>query len=364
MITKYDEFLCHQVVSTFDSVGTSAREWTERIWVSAHDTTGQCHFVAGFGIYPNRNVIDAYVCFAVDGKVQHNVRASRELHPKTDEVSVGPFSYDIIEPLKKLRLTLEDNEHDLSYEIDFEATMQAHEEDTQFSMSKGRTVENVKRYVQVGRANGWIKCEGKTFQVNRENWRAERDHSWGVRHGGFVAENNVQPKDIPVGYVYNFVLTQFDNWGVAYHVRENENGEASHFCGAEYYPTDSGKEALKVTNVDHNFTFRSDMRQVNGGEATIHTEDGSSKTLSFKPLSVNYIVAGGYFGYKGFIHADWLGEFFMDSVKIDLTDPQAVQEVSFLDDVMCEIRCGDEVGYGIVEMVVVGKYPKYGYQGY
>ncbi len=27
-------------------------------------------------------------------------------------------------------------------------------------------------------------------------------------------------------------------------------------------------------------------------------------------------------------------------------------------------RCGDEVGYGTTELMVVGKYPRYGYQGY
>lgn len=364
MISKYDEFLCHQVVSTFDSVVTSAREWTERVWVSVHDTSGQCHFVAGFGIYPNRNVMDAYALFAVEGKTQYNVRASRALHPKTDELKVGPFSYEIIEPLKKLRLKMEENEHGLSYEIDFDASMQVHEEDTQYSKSKGRTIEEIKRYVQVGRPSGWIKVEGKTYQIDKDSWRAERDHSWGVRHGGGVGEIGVQPRDIPDGYLYNFVMAQFDDWGVAYHSRENAEGEPSHFCGGVYYPAESGKDVVVVTDVDHRFTFREDMRQVNGGEVTINAEDGSSIMLSFKPLSVNYIVAGGYFGYKDFVHGEWKGEYFIDSVKIDLTDPEAVKEVAFLEDVMCEIRCGDEVGYGIVEMVIVGKYPKYGYEGF
>jgi hypothetical protein len=361
MITKYDEFLCHQVVSTFDSVGTSAREWTERVWVSVHDTTGQCHFAAGFGVYPNRNIIDTFACFAVEGRTQYNVRASRELHPRTDDVAVGPFSYEVIEPLKKLRLTLEENEHGLSYEIDFEASMQAHEEDAQYSMARGRTIENVKRYVQVGRPSGWIKADGETYQIDRNSWRAERDHSWGVRQGGGVAETGVQPREIPDGYVYNFILTQFDDWGAAYHIRENGDGKASHFCGGVSYPVASDKEVLDVTGVEHNFTFRSDIRQVNGGEVTLQLEDGSSRELSFRPLSVNYIKAGGYFGFRGFTHGEWLGEYFMDSVELDLTDPEVIQELSFLDDVMCEIRCNDEIGYGIVEMVVVGRYPRYGY---
>lgn len=61
MLTKYDEMLCHQVATTFDHPGTSAREWTERIWFMAYDTTGDHILVAGFGYYPNRNVMDAFV---------------------------------------------------------------------------------------------------------------------------------------------------------------------------------------------------------------------------------------------------------------------------------------------------------------
>ena len=39
-------------------------------------------------------------------------------------------------------------------------------------------------------------------------------------------------------------------------------------------------------------------------------------------------------------------------------------ELHFIEDMACEVRCGNEVGYGIVELVLIGKYPKYGYQGY
>ena len=82
MLTKYDEFPCHQIVSTFDSVETSAREWTERLWFCAHDLTGEVMLVAGFGFYSNRNIMDAFVCLATEGKTQYNVRASRELRPR------------------------------------------------------------------------------------------------------------------------------------------------------------------------------------------------------------------------------------------------------------------------------------------
>jgi hypothetical protein len=364
MLTKYDEFLCHQIVATFDSVETSAREWTERVWFSAHDTTGKCQFVAGLGVYYNRNIIDAFACFVVDGKTQYSVRASRELRPQIDEVRVGPFSYEVVEPLKKVRVTLADNEYGLSYEIDFDATMSAHEEEPQLARFRGRVEENVVRYFQVGRPTGWIKAEGETYRVDSDGWRAERDHSWGVRRGGGVPETGVQPGDIPEGYLYNMIVAQFDNWGATYHTRETWEEKSRHFSGGVFYPIESGRDELLVTRAEHNFKFRPDIRQVSGGGVVLHVEDGTKLEISVRPLSVCYIKAGGYFGYRGFTHGLWMGTYFIDGFKLDLTDPAIIQGLSFIDDVMCEMRCGNEVGYGIVEMVVVGKYPRYGYHGY
>jgi hypothetical protein len=364
MLTKYDEFLCHQTVSTFDSVHTSAREWTERIWFSVHDTSGNVHLVTGLGVYPNRNIMDAFACLAVEGKAQYNVRASRELRPRIDEVEVGPFSYRIVEPLRKICCVLGPNEHGLSYEIDFEGTMSPHEEETQYAQVRGRVEENVKRYVQVGRPKGWVRVEGRTCEIDGQGWLAERDHSWGIRRGGGVPESGVQPGEIPEGYLFHFILVQFEGWGVTYHTRENWEGKSLHFGGGLYYPMSGPKQAVELTGLEHDFTFRTDIRQISGGRAAVDVEDGSKLELSFRPLSVCYLKGGGYFGFRGFTHGLWLGPSFLDGVKLDLTDPEVIREVSFLDDVLCEVRCGDEIGYGIVEMVVVGKYPRYGYQGY
>jgi hypothetical protein len=364
MITKYDEFLCHQTVSTFDSVGTSAREWTERIWFSAHDTAGRYQLIAGFGMYPNRNIMDAFVCFAVESTAQFCVRASRELRPVIDEVRVGPIAYDVLEPLRRVCLSLGENDYGLSCQVDFIAAMLPHEEEAQFAASRGRVLENVKRYVQVGRPSGWIKAGGKTFTVEESGWRAERDRSWGIRRGGGVPETGVQPGEIPRGYLYNFMLAQFDSWGITYHTREEWDSRVISFSGALMNPIESGNPEKIITKVDHRYTFNQDNRQIKGGEVTFYPEEAEPFMISVRPLSTCHIQAGGYFGYRGFVHGLWMGQQYIDGFTLDLTDPAVLQEVSFLVDYMCEMQCGNDIGHGIVEMVVVGKYPKYGYHSY
>ena len=59
-----------------------------------------------------------------------------------------------------------------------------------------------------------------------------------------------------------------------------------------------------------------------------------------------------------------MGPSWMDGFTLDITDPQTIREATYLDELACELRCGDEIGYGMTEMTVIGKYPKYGFQGW
>jgi len=364
MLTKYDEYLCHQIPSTFDHVETSSRQWTERIILHTHDTTGQLHMSNGFGLYQNRNIIDAFACLTVDGKTQYNVRASRELLPQIDEIKVGPFSYEVTEPLKKVRYTLQDNEYGLSYDLIFNGVMPAHEEDSQFFRLKGRVEEDMRRFDQVGRASGWIKVEGKTYNLDESNFYVERDHSWGIRRGGGVPETGIEPGDIPEGYLYSWGVIQFPSWGGAYHIRESWDSKPLLASGGIFYPYGIDKEDQHFTAIEHNFQLRRDLRKINSGELTFHLAGGGQKTISMRPLSFCCMKAGGYFGYRDFVHGQWMGPYFIDGFKLDLSDPAVLADVSFLDNTSCELQCDGETGYGVFELVITGKYPKYNFAGY
>ncbi|MFO8011037.1 MAG: hypothetical protein R6U89_09535 [Dehalococcoidia bacterium] len=363
MLTKYDELMCHQIVSTFDHVETSARQWTERVILHTHDDSGRIHMSNGFGIYRNRNIIDAFACLTVDGKTQYNVRASRELRRNPDEVAVGPFSYEVIEPLRKVRYSLAEAGYDLSYDLEFDGGMPPHEEDTQFFRVRGRVEEHVIRYDQVGRASGWIKAGGQEYKLDKSAFYVERDHSWGLRRDG-VPEVGVQPGDIPEGYLYSWAVMQFPSFGAIYHIRELWDGTQILSSGGIFYPYGSGKEERRTRNIEHDFQFQEDRRKMVSGQVKLHLVDGETVEISMRPLSFACLKAGGYFGHRGFVHGQWMGEDWSDGYQLDLTDKSVLDDVSFLDNTSCELRCGDEVGYGVLELVVTGKYPRYGYQGY
>jgi len=375
MIRKHDELFCHQVVSTFDTPGTSAREWTERAWTLVHDTKGSAAFAAGFGFYPNRNVMDAFVCLTVEDKTQYIVRASRELRPNIDETRVGPFGYECVEPLKKVRFTLDENQYGVSYDIEVEGVSPLYEEETQTQMSRGRLKEDIKRMVQGARPSGWIKADGHTFAVNKQSWVSLRDRSWGVRVAGAdLIETGVQSPEFFDGQLFNFVLMQFEGWGASFHIREIWDDQAGfarrwHYSGGLFYPYGSGKEPLELEKVEHFYEFDDSRpeqpRRFKGGRMVLTAVDGSTKEVAVRPITICYQGPGGYgLPYKGFIHGLWMGSEWMDGYRLDLTDPEMRREIWGYVDYGCEFRCGNAVGYGTTEVLVVGKYPKYGYQGY
>jgi len=372
MIRKYDEFFCHQVVSTFDTPGTSAREWTERAWTVLHEKNGAAQFAAGFGYYPNRNVMDAFACFTIADHTQLMVRASRELRPDIDANTVGPFGYEPAEPLKKVRFRLAENEHGLSYDIELTGTSPMFQEPVQRQVSRGRVKEDIVRLLQPVLATGWVKAEGQTFTLDAASWRGLRDRSWGVRVGGAeMLETNVQPRETYAGQLSDFALVQFENWGAQYHTREIWDDQAGlirrwHLGGNIFYPYGSDKEPLEVQNVEHHYEFDNSrpeqQRRCAGGRVILTAIDGSTKEISIRPVSICYQGPGGYgLPYKGFIHGLWMGSFWMDGHRFDLKDPQVLRSIWGYVDYACEFRCGNDVGWGTLELMVVGKYPRYGF---
>ena len=74
---------------------------------------GEVQIGFGLGKYINRNVMDAYAGVSI-GKQQRTVRTSRLLFPTPDETSVGAIHYEVLEPLKKIRIRLDENEQQYS----------------------------------------------------------------------------------------------------------------------------------------------------------------------------------------------------------------------------------------------------------
>jgi len=361
MLSKYDELLCHQTPTTFDHVCDSGDNWRENVWCCVHDTSGKFFLTSVFGVSTNRNVMDSSGILALDGKVQYNIRASRELRPNTADIKVGPLSYHIVEGLRTVKLILEENEYGVSWEVDIEGRMPPIEESPQFARSRGRLTENMYRFAQTGRAKGWLKVDGKTYDIKPDTWFAHRDHSWGVRwqHNLNSEAMGLQPPEPLQGFMVDWHIIQFDDWYTCSVLREDHNGDILDFSGGIVYAYGDPRPPRSLTSVEHNFELIEGTKLLKSGKITCRVSDGTTREISFKPIATTYLQAGGYWPYKGFHLGQWMGKSWMDGEKLDITDPAIVAEIATSPTIIIECRCGDQIGYGQIQFGLYGKHPKY-----
>ena len=104
-----DESFGHQIVETHARVAQVDRSWTEKVCAMAAARDGSLQVALGVGKYTNRNVLDGYVGLS-RGAEQVTVRGSRRLFPDPEVSAVGPIRYEVLEPMKRVRFSLEAND--------------------------------------------------------------------------------------------------------------------------------------------------------------------------------------------------------------------------------------------------------------
>ncbi|MFA4835010.1 MAG: hypothetical protein WC749_02920 [Dehalococcoidia bacterium] len=385
MLTKSDELLCHQIVSTFDHVDTSESNWAEKMEIDVYDSSGGIVVSHGIGKYTNRNVMDGFGAVALKDR-QYHVRSSRELHTEPDITKIGPVSLEVVEPFKKIRICLGENEYGFSYDLELEGVMTPFEEPVGFTRFKGKIVNHCVRYYQLCRASGKVTVEGKTYKATRDTWYAQRDHSWGIRGlmgayraaGGWrhpedkgAPESGLQPnpRDHIPGYLGFLNAAEFKDFGFFTTYVEGPDGKPfqlglSGIHGYIVYPYAANRSPQRIVNQQYQIQFFPGARQLKSLKVDFTLEDGTNRQISMRPMGVGtYTFAVGYFGgYRNWWHGKWMGPSWVQGEKIDITNENVLGEMfgGGLKHATLECRCGDEVGYGVIQYGAFGELPKYG----
>ena len=164
-ISPMDEFLAHQTPETFDQAFTSDRNFYDRHYFNMHASSDELFLVTGMGQYPNLGVTDAFVSIS-HGDTLYVVRASRELGNDRLNTRVGPFSIEVEEGLRVLRLRLDENEWGIAFDLRFEGSVPALEEPRQTSREGSRILFDTSRYAQVGSYSGTLQVAGQDYEVS------------------------------------------------------------------------------------------------------------------------------------------------------------------------------------------------------
>ena len=370
-----DELFNHQIVETHASVLHSDYSWTEKVCGMACARDGSLSVNFGLGKYVNRNVVDGYGG-ASRGVEQWTVRASRALDADPDGVDVGPLRYEVLEPLRTVRVALERNDvQPLSYDLVLEGSVPCvveEREDRRTLTGYRRSADQI-RYHQTGVvASGWVELEGRRLELGPRSWVMTRDHSWGLRPSVGMPMPDLQPDPMDVSSprvlaVWNPLLFTPPGGDVyAFHqyylLYAGEGWRHEKVQGGFEFP-DGRRES--VQRIEPRLRFDPRNRRLLGGEFVLTMVDGRQRVLAARTLDGTgfHLGAGLYHGFDGQHHGQWRGPLHVGGEYFaDCSTPENAARLNQFRDCLVEVRDGETgaVGIGNCQTWVQGRWPELG----
>jgi hypothetical protein len=312
-------------------------------------------------MYANRGVLDAYAGIS-RGTQQWTVRASRTLGPDR-ALSVGPITYEVIEPLNAVRFALAANVVvPIAFDWTFHATLPCALED-ESSFERG-----LKRYHQIGTAEGWIELDGLRTGLTDANSVSTRDHSWGVRRMVGVPEK-AEPhrSNVTSTVIWSPILMQRDDgtrYGLHTFYQRHAVGdwERAELMGGFEHPDGRREPYASLTPT---YAVDDANRRLRAASFAATMSDGSARPLTVTALGDTgfHLGTGLYFGFDGHWHGEDRGALHVDGEHIaDCTEPATAHRIHQIRDnlVRVEDPVGGGVGVGNMQTIFSGPHPDAG----
>lgn len=284
MLTPYDEFPVHQYSQPFSVMPVSDFNWDDGYYFGVYSADAGIHLYSGLRVTPNADMVGAYAGVNRNG-VQRTVRSSRIWRPDFD-TAVGPIRYEFEEPFKTIRLVLEPNESELSFDIRWLALSPPHQEEHHVARNRGRLTTDQTRYSQTGTAEGWIEIDGERIEVRPHEWYSMRDHSWGLYEPRSPLSDPAKwlpPKEKTAGRRALRFWMPFESreLGGFYQFHEDEHGGqgglndvfGTPFEGLLHLHDEEGT-SIRLVSGQHDLRFKPGTRLMQGGTIDLVDEHG------------------------------------------------------------------------------------------
>ena len=356
MLTGLDEYPLHQIAQPFIAVAGSDSQWNDGHYVCVADLAGNVCLTSNVRLYQNNDVLDGFVCLRHDGR-QHNIRLSRRLRPDVEHFGVGPLRIEILEPMRRMRLVLEDNEFGIACDLVCESTVLPYEDPVEVTRIDGRLLSERATYELVGGCEGWVAVGGERFELTPAGSSFFRNHSWGNQAGRGGPRYGAPRPPRRVPGVRQWVLFRAESHGGFYF--SDPSGRAASGKGALLY----ADRSVPVTRVDHDLEFYDGGRRLRRGTYRLTDAEGAKHEYEFTDLGWVYCQGGGYFGGfdDGLGQGVYRGDLHIEGEVWDVTHPTLIVDAtgtSFEFDHdwaenFVRVRTGEETGVAHFECVVI-----------
>lgn len=370
MLNKFDDYPIHQTPEPVAYPATSDRNFYDRYWFNGYAEDGSWYFALGLTVYPHLGVMDCAFSVLEQGGRQHCFYGSRSAPIERTETQVGPFRLEVLEPLRRARVVLEDNSSGITCDLTFSTRTGAIEEARQTLWEDTRRWMDATRFDQFGRWAGQIKHRDGNIVVEASNSRGTKDRSWGVRNVG-RPEQGGKPRPQPTVFFLWAPLIWKDHASIAIFLDgalgqgSTAEGKVTPFYQSEEdVPEIEDPGTKRMSNVSHLLEYIPGTRHVSKAEIVMVDEQGNTRTISIEPIQplLRFHMKGlGYF-HPTWSQGVWHGELetggeSFDPASLDLTEAPNihVQQVVRASD-------GTQTTIGVLEHVCFGPYPRYGFK--
>jgi len=372
MLTAFDDYPIHQTPEPLAVPASTDRHVYDRYWFNGYSDDGEFYFGIGAAVYPNLGIMDCGFSIVRQGE-QHAFHASRRLGVDRSGIDVGPFRIEIVEPMKSLRVTLDDNETDIACDLEWIPRTASFKEGYQrTARGRGGMHMEATRFNQFGRWKGEIRYAGQSVAIDPARVYGTKDRSWGIRPVGDPAPPGAPSQRAPQIF-FLWAPLHWPDRCTHMGVFENELGVAWHWDGLTVptYPHPDDLPGIEDPNVqpllqvEHALEFHPGTRRASGGELALTHADGRRERITIEPMLCFRMKGIGY-SHPEWGHGRWKGELAIggecwktaDADDLAL-DNQHVQQVIR---VRSRGERGDSEGIGVLEQIHLGPHARYGWK--
>lgn len=366
MITAFDDYCIHQTTEPLAQPFCAERNFYDRYWFNGFDRNGGFIFEAGLGIYPNRHIMDGHFSVVVDG-TQYAFHASRRAPLDRTNTVIGPLRIEVLQPMRRIRILLADNDTGISCDLTFEARTAPVQEDKNLMREGVRIIMETTRFTQYGFWSGHITVHGRTITVQKATTLGTRDKSWGYRpigepEAGAPGLLNKEP-----GVYWVWSPMHFDSFCTHYATFQDFDGKPTQEGGAvipayasiaDIPDRDSAMEHIK--HCQHRVQWRKGTRWPTAATVDLHDSKQQHYRIELTPV-VRFQMLGIGYQHPQWGHAFWKGEtaFAGESWKLDEIDPLDYKHIHVHHVVKAKLTRGKEVfeGTGTLETLCFGRHP-------
>jgi hypothetical protein len=369
MLNKLDDYPVHQTPEPLAHHASSDPNIYDRTWFNGYVGDGSYYFGLGMAVYPHRNILDAAFSVVTRDGLQHCFYGSRRAPDERTDMNVGPLRIEILEPMKRTRVVLEDNDSGIACDLVFSGRSACIQEGRQVLYSGTKRMMDATRFDQFGRWQGTIKTPTDEIRVNADQCLGTKDRSWGMRPVGEPVPQGA-PRS-PGSFFFLWAPLIWDD-----HISHaiffddargrplfREGLTAPLYAEEAAIPGVEDGRVVHAATVDHDIRYHPGTRLAAQARITLADFEGGQRVIELEPI-LRFQFKGLGYGHPTWRQGNWHGELVcghesFDPGELDLRAPENihVQQVVRASD-------GQRQGIGVLEQLVIGPYEPAGFSGW